>query len=265
MPVFNIVILSIVFFIIAFLSRLAGKGGGNFYVLALVLAGFNIHNGVPISQLTLFLSSLLAVVIFHKKKTLIWSLALLIVPVAVLGAFFGGFYANAIDENVLRRSFAVLLFLSGSLMLIFMKRKPYKKQAKESIFYLNFTFMDMIYPINIPLMISASFISGFLASLVGLGGGIIMLPVLVFIFRVPMKAVVGITPLLVLGVSLFGFLGHIIHTKIDYSIASYFIISAIIGAYFGSHAVVKVNEKVLKLVFAISALSSAVIMWIKAS
>lgn len=260
----NILILSSIFFTIAFLARFAGKGGGNFYVLTLVLFGVSLHKAVPLSQFSLFVSALIASIVFHRKKKLVWSLAFLIVPFALVGGFTAGFYSYLFSDTMLKKVFAVIMLLIGIMMFVFVNKKIPKSKLKKSIWFLNINFQNNSYPINIPLAVFSAFVSGFLASLVGLGGGIIMVPVLVFVFNLPMKAIIGITPILVFAVSFFGFLGHLTHMSLNYVLAFSLVISSFIGAYLGSHAAIKTNEKVLKIIFASSAVASGIIMWLKA-
>ena len=257
----NNFLLAFTFFLISFVSRFSGKGGGNLYVLSLVFSGLNMHEAVPISQLSLFFSAFVAIVIFHKKKTLLWKFGVPVVLFAILGAFIAGIYSYFFSENFLRKTFSIILVLNGILMFLFINRKNREKKEKYSLFYYKLVFDGAICSVNIIFVLIASFVSGFIASLLGLGGGIIMVPVLLFLFKIPMKAIVAITPLLVLGVSGFGFAGHALHVNIDYLFTGVLIFASVLASYLASLFVLKSNEKVLKLVFALSSLASGVIMW----
>ncbi len=65
----TIFLMSIIIFIIAVLMSMVGKGGGNFYVLAMVLAGISMHTAAPTSQMIMLGTSLASMIIFHKTKS----------------------------------------------------------------------------------------------------------------------------------------------------------------------------------------------------
>ena len=50
----KLIIISAIIFILAVVMTMAGRGGGNFYVLLLVLSGIPIHQAVTTGQFTFF-------------------------------------------------------------------------------------------------------------------------------------------------------------------------------------------------------------------
>ena len=70
----NIWILAGIILIIALVMTMTGRGGGNFYVLALVLSGIGIHEAATTGQFVLISSSLAATIFFGKKKVVDWKL-----------------------------------------------------------------------------------------------------------------------------------------------------------------------------------------------
>jgi uncharacterized membrane protein YfcA len=78
-----------------------GKGGGNFYVLVMVLAGISMHNAATTSQLIMMGTSLASMIIFSKNKRIDWKLALIIDPPTDIMAFFGGYFASYLEGTTL--------------------------------------------------------------------------------------------------------------------------------------------------------------------
>jgi len=76
----NMLIVIIVIFVIAVLMTITGRGGGNFYVLVLVAAGYSIHQAATTGQFILMLTAFAGMLIFHKHKLVDWKLALVIDP-----------------------------------------------------------------------------------------------------------------------------------------------------------------------------------------
>ena len=113
----SIVVVSVVIFVIAIVMAMTGRGGGNFYVPTLIIAGLAIHQAATIAQLILFCTAVAALLVFQKSKTIDWKLALVIDPPTDVMAFVGGYYAHLFSGNVLKFVFAFLLVVAGLFML----------------------------------------------------------------------------------------------------------------------------------------------------
>ena len=74
----DFILVGIIVFAIAVLMTMTGRGGGNFYVLVLVLAGQAMHQAATSAQFILMLTALAGMLIFHKNKLVDWKLALII-------------------------------------------------------------------------------------------------------------------------------------------------------------------------------------------
>jgi uncharacterized membrane protein YfcA len=93
--------------------------------------------------------------------------------------------------------------------------------------------------------LAAGVFSGFL----GLGGGVILIPALVFVFKLKMKQALGTS---LVCVSIFAIPGSIVHfflRHVDLGLALLLIIGTIPGAYVGSKVALKTPEKTLSLLF----------------
>ena len=65
----SIWILAAIILAIAAVMTMTGRGGGNFYVLALVLTGIGMHEAATTGQFILICSSLTATIFFWKKES----------------------------------------------------------------------------------------------------------------------------------------------------------------------------------------------------
>jgi uncharacterized membrane protein YfcA len=86
-----------------------GRGGGNFYVLALALAGIGMHQAATTWQFILIASSMTATFFFGKEKVTDWKLVLLIGGMTLISAFRGGFFSDIFDSQMLKIIFAVFI------------------------------------------------------------------------------------------------------------------------------------------------------------
>ncbi|NOQ24956.1 MAG: TSUP family transporter [Bacteroidales bacterium] len=102
------------------------------------------------------------------------------------------------------------------------------------------------------LLIIIGFLAGIVGGSLGLGGGIIIVPTLVFVFGFSQHYAQGTS----LAVLLFpiGILAVINYTKngyVNYKFAVILMLAFVIGSYFGSEISVHLPEKTLKKVFGI--------------
>lgn len=105
--------------------------------------------------------------------------------------------------------------------------------------------------------------AGILSGLVGVGGGIIMVPALVLLMHYNQHQAQGTSlAVLTLPVVVLGFLKYYqeckkMGTPIDLKVAGLLAIGFVVGAYAGSSMAVKVDKEVLKKIFAIVLLYTA--------
>lgn len=98
----NTWILAFIIFAVAAIMTTTGRGGGNFYVLALALAGISMHEAATTGQFVLIASSMTATFFFGKKKVTDWKLVFLIGGMTLLAAFMGGFFSDIFDGTILK-------------------------------------------------------------------------------------------------------------------------------------------------------------------
>lgn len=91
---------------------------------------------------------------------------------------------------------------------------------------------------------------GLLSGFVGAGGGFLIIPVLLFSLKTPMKMAVGTSLFIVASQSLLGFLGDIEGNQhIDWNLLILFTICSIIGIFIGNFISKKINGSKLKTTF----------------
>jgi uncharacterized membrane protein YfcA len=109
--------------LIAFLMTMTGRGGGNFYVLSLVLSGISMNISASTGQFILMCSSLMATILFSQQKMNNWKLIILLGILIFISALSGGYFGQYFNEKLLKGIFAVVMFFAALLML----RKPKTK------------------------------------------------------------------------------------------------------------------------------------------
>ncbi len=123
------------------------------------------------------------------------------------------FESLIITKRLLILGIFALLVVLTALGMIFKKNMPIKPNLKQ----LN------------PILIVSGLAVGFLTGFVGIGGGFLILPVLVFTAGIPFKSAIGTSLFIISLKSLIGFTGDLINFQIDW----YFLISITILSIFG--------------------------------
>lgn len=108
------------------------------------------------------------------------------------------------------------------------------------------------FPHSAPLFATVGAASGLMAGLLGVGGGVILVPVLAVMLRFPLKTALGtslavVSAQAVPGTIVHGLLGHI-----DWGIAAGLAIGVVPGAHIGSRWAVASSDKRLRVVVALA-------------
>jgi uncharacterized membrane protein YfcA len=90
-----------------------------------------------------------------------------------------------------------------------------------------------------------------LTGLIGIGGGFLIVPALVILGRVPMKAAVGTSLLVIALNSASGYLGHLGHEQVPWEFIARFTGVAILGILAGTALVHHIPTRHLKRAFAL--------------
>ncbi|OJF77420.1 MAG: hypothetical protein BKP49_00030 [Treponema sp. CETP13] len=254
----SVLIMSIIILVIAILMSMVGKGGGNFYVLVMVLAGVSMHNAATTSQLIMMGTSVAAMLIFHKYKKIDWKLALIIDPPTDIMAFFGGYFSSYIEGNTLKLLFAFFLILISIFMMIPVKQKA--ENQKKGFGYWNRTFGEYNYSVNLWVILPLTATIGFFSGAIGISGGAFKIPLMVMLCGIPMEIAIGTSSAMVAATALMGFIGHSLNGDFNPQLAIPLAIVAIVGGIVGSKFAIKSKPKNLKTIFAITNLIAAGVM-----
>ena len=253
-----LIITFFVILLIAITMSMVGKGGGNFYVLAMVITGVSMHHAATTSQLIMMATSVTSMLMFHKNKKVDWKLALVIDPPTDIMAFIGGLVAGNIEGSTLKLIFAVVLIVVSIFMFLPVKEKPINKIAKFGYWHRNFNGYDYI--VNLWLILPITAAVGFFAGAVGISGGAFKIPLMVMLCGVPMEIAVGTSSAMVAVTALMGFSGHMVNGSFDPVYAIPLVVAAVLGGFFGSRFALKSKPKNLKAIFTTTNLVAGVMM-----
>ncbi len=240
---------------------MSGRGGGNFYVIALVLSGVSMHTASTTSQFILIGSALSGALIFGKAKTMSWPLVFFFGGLNSLMAFIGGFEAHLFTGTTLKLVLAVLLGIAGIAML-FPEKEVLKQSAPSRFGFWNIRDRDNVYVINLFLAIPLTLATGFFSGMVGISGGSFLVPLMVVGCGVPMRVAVGTATAMLAATAFTGFLGNSLQGGFDPTLAIPCGVVAIVGGIIGSKIALKTKPKSLKFISGVITIIAAIVMMI---
>lgn len=129
-----------------------------------------------------------------RKKSVLWKAGIVLGLSGLAGAFLGGFFAAHISGNILKIGFG-LAILSGALRMLTAKPPKIDKEPVDNMV----TFILWGFPL------------GIISGLIGIGGGVLMIPVMVLALRFNMHKAVGTSTALMIFASIGGILSYIIN------------------------------------------------------
>ena len=262
--------------LVGILSGMFGVGGGFLMTPLLVLLGIPPAVAVA-SEANHIVGSSLSGTIGHLKRNAVdIKLGNLLLAGGVVGSFIGISIFNSLIKVGLIDLLITLtyfLFLTGvgsfmlyesldSMGLLGKKKRPktyhhswvmglpYRTKFKKSGLY-----MSVIPPLTI------GFVVGILASIMGVGGGFIMIPAMIYILRMPTSVVIGTSLYQIIFVTAIVTLLHSYHNQtVDIVLALILLLGGAVGAQIGVKLSSKLQGPILRASLAVLVLSVGIIM-----
>lgn len=269
MPV-NVLLLLGVGAAVGFVAGLFGVGGGFLLTPFLIFMGIPTAVAVASASAQIAASSATSALNAWRKRAVDPKLGLILVTGGLMGTFLGiGFF------NIMRRlgqldlvislSYIVLLVSIGGLMLVEslralrasrsgvqkMLRLPGSHRWFETLpLKLRFT-RSGIYVSTVPFMI-AGVLFGFIGAVLGIGGGFLLVPTLIYVFRVPLPVVVGTTQIQILFTMTTATLMHAVSSgTVDIILSLLLIVGGVFGAQMGARAGERIKGEQFRLLLAL--------------
>ena len=259
MSVHMLIALFVVFLGASTIFSMLGQGGGAFYVPMLLALSVPFYVAATTSQVLIVVVSFSSALLFAKAKMLDWKLVLLIEPPTNLGAFAGGYLSPYIPSYFARICFAAVLIVGARYMY---KPANERLQTAPHVHWWQWKRTDVAEPymINVLVLVPVMVLAGFVAGMLGVGGGLIKVPAVVLLGGVPMKIAVGSSSLMIGITALTGFLGHLLRGHFDLKLTAVLAAGVLIGSQIGPRLGIKADRTKLRKYFAILLL--AIALWL---
>jgi uncharacterized membrane protein YfcA len=283
MPVdVNIWILAGTGFTAGFLGSMLGIGGGFMIVPILTLAlGIPIQYAIGSSLVSIVINACTATGVYIRKHMTNLKLGLLLACTLVPGAVVGAFLGAKLSSTALSIIFGVLMLYVAYSMIPKKPRKLTEEQVEAQKLvsekshdrhaWLDDSYFDpavneeISYQVHRPVTgMVTGFFGGVLSSMLGVGGGIINVPVMNQLMKVPVKATIATSSLLLCFTTMTGSLIYAYNGYVLPYLIAPLCISVFIGARLGATIAHRVHGKVLTMVFAIFLILTAGLMILRA-
>jgi hypothetical protein len=262
---------------VGFISGMFGVGGGFLMTPLLVFLGIPPAVAVATGAAQIAAASTTSVLTYWRKRALDFRLGSFLAAGGFVGTFLGVLFFNAMRragyfELVLVVSYVTLLGSVGGMMLFesmkstfFPSRKPAQRPKRaDGRWWFETLPLPVAFPVSglvisvVPVLALGLFI-GFAGAVLGIGGGFIVVPVLIYFFRVPAAFVVG-TSLwqILLTMTVATILHALTNQSVDMVLGLILIVGSVIGAQFGTRVGQTLKGEHFRLLLAVLVFGVAV-------
>jgi uncharacterized membrane protein YfcA len=259
---------------VGFISGMFGIGGG--FLMTPLLIFLGISPAVAVASVTghIAASSMSGAISYWHRKAIDLALAFMLLAGGIVGTAFGVWLFTTLRaigqlDITIGLSYVLLLGIVGALMVtesvraIFRARrgKPVELRRPGSHTWIHGLPLKLrfkrsrIYVSAIPVW-GIGFIIGFVGAVMGIGGGFLLVPMLIYVLRVPTATVIGTSMVLTLVTMASATVMHAaVNHLVDALLALFLMIGGVIGAQFGARAGQKMSGERLRLLLGLLVLA----------
>ncbi|MDO5648192.1 sulfite exporter TauE/SafE family protein [Paracoccus sp. (in: a-proteobacteria)] len=259
--------------LVGVMSGLFGVGGGFLITPLLFFIGIPPAIAVATGANQVVASSVSGVLAHMKRKTVDFRMGWVLLAGGLVGSGLGVMVFNLLQgigqvELVVQLCYVVFLGLIGSMMLqesiramrraqnasaprrrlhqhMWVHRLPMKMKFRASGLYIS-----VIPPVLVGLVV------GVLAAIMGVGGGFIMVPAMIYLLGMPTKVVVGTSLFQITFVTAFTTLMHAVsYNTVDVMLAVLLIVGGVVGAQIGTTLGARLRAEQLRILLALLVLA----------
>lgn len=211
---------------VSFVSGLLGIGGGIVLAPALLyippilgVGGLDMRAVAGLTMTQALFACLSGAWRHRKYHFICWPLVRCMGLTILVASFGGAVASRAVRNEVLMGIFALLALTAALLMILPQEEKPTAEGDTSSF--------------SRPSAVGIALCIGFLGGLVGQGGSFILIPLMLWLLRLPLRIVLGSNLAIVALASFSGFAGKLLTHQIPLDLGVALVIGAIPGAQIG--------------------------------
>jgi len=219
-------------FSLSILFSMGGTGAGVALIPILNLLGLDFSVAKAVGLFAGASTTITSSIMNIKRKAIEYDFVIPIATMMILFAPLGAYCSKFINEESIKFGFMLMLFYSASMMMFGKKKALFHTNAKLVLF-------------------AVGIVVGFIAGLLGVGGGNILIPLLILLGFEAKK--VAVTASFVVPFSALGsFFTYASYVPLDWILLGLISLSAIAGGYIGNYLMhFKLEQKQIKKLMAV--------------
>lgn len=250
-------------FLIAIVASLTGIGGGIFIVPVLTLLyEFLPANAAGTSLTCIIFTALAATLNYARQRRIYWKTGLVFAVVTMPGAYLGAWLTSQLQARDLGLIFGFFLVAVGVYIITDLSNfRRSKNQADASRQKSDSELVRSGKTIAIGA--GLSFFGGLASGLLGIGGGLLVVPILTFAMGMSIHLATATSMFTMIFTSISGVVQHYQASHINFEIALLLALGAVFGAQVGAYTSKRISSKNLRRVFGIVVIVSGINMLLK--
>jgi len=182
-----VLIAAVLIAIVAFFYSNLGLGGGQLYVPIMVItfSSFAMKDIVPLSLCFAFATMAMSAFSHNKKRLVHFRVGLVLALFGLVGVGAGVMFTSVLPDLIVKAAFAGMLVIVASKMLsdIYRKKKDYVACPETWSLRCWITGTGV------------SILTGFLIGSFGIGGGVVSVPLIIYVYRLEPRMAIGTSAL----------------------------------------------------------------------
>lgn len=251
--------------VVGILSGMFGVGGGFLITPLLFFVGIPPAVAVATSANQIVASSVSGLITQIKRRGVDFVMGSVLLVGGLIGSTIGVQIFNLLKELgqvdlLVNLCYVAFLGVIGGMMfieslnaLLRSKNSPPKRRKHNWVhnlpFKMKFRISGLYISVIPPLMVGL--LVGLLAAIMGVGGGFIMVPAMIYLLGMPTKVVIGTSLFQIIFVAAYTTMMHAITNQtVDLVLALLLLIGGVIGAQFGTRIGMKLKAEQLRILLA---------------
>jgi uncharacterized membrane protein YfcA len=245
-------------------GSLLGLGGGILIVPLLTLGfGLPVREAVAVSLVCVIMTSSAAAGVYLERDVANMRLGMTLELFTATGALIGGGIAYLLDQRAVAGLFSILLLYTAASMLRRgrIEAAPASEPDAAPATGFSATLGGSGYVVrHLPLGSVLSVFAGVVSALLGVGGGIVKVPVMHLAMGVPLRVATATSNFMIGVTATAGAITYLLRGGIDPYVAGPTAVGVFVGATIGSRNAHRIDQRVLRALFVVVLLYTAVEM-----
>ena len=227
-----------VIFASSLVLTMVGLGGGLIFAPLFLLLGLAQPTAVAASLFLNGIAATGAAITYLRKGMVDFSVSLPLVVTSILAAPLGALTTHHVDREMLMGIMAVVIFLAALRMLLGKKPKETSERASAVV--------------RVAGGGAIGLVIGFMGGLLGIGGGVFVVPLLIYVLKAPTKVAAASSIFIVCFSSFSGFVTHATLAVLDWRFLILAGLCSFAGGQLGSRLMSeKMKAKSIRMLFGV--------------